>query len=167
MSFKYRRSEKLENLLGILRDFSDSDRIMFGQQNCGHIGVSINATDGTESDCKNLTGSHPAIVGVDTLSFLGYEGKMHDLVTVVKNMRRQGLIITLSAHMPNFTLGGEEFYDFCIQNSIYYIRSGNWNTNAKGLAVYQKPDINIPSKDDLLAEIKELKVGMNDEQRSI
>lgn len=62
---------------------------------------------------------------------------------------------------------GEEFYDFCIQNSIYYIRSGNWNTNAKGLAVYQKPDINIPSKDDLLAEIKELKVGMNDEQRSI
>ena len=112
MGFKYRRSDKLESLLGILRDFSDSDRIMFGQQNCGHIGVSISATDGTESDCKNLTGSHPAVAGIDTLSFLGYEGKMSDLVTVVKNLRRQGLIITLSSHMPNFTLGGDEFYDY-------------------------------------------------------
>ncbi len=101
MSFKYGRSEKLENLLGILRDFSNSDRIMFGQQNCGHIGVSINATDGTESDCKNLTGSHPAVAGIDTLSFLGYEGKMTDLVTVVKNLRRQGLIITLSCTLHN------------------------------------------------------------------
>ena len=73
MGFKYRRSDKLESLLGILRDFSDSDRILFGQQNCGHIGVSINVTDGTESDCKNLTGSHPAVAGIDTLSFLGYE----------------------------------------------------------------------------------------------
>lgn len=112
MSFKYGRTEKLEQLLSVLRDFSDSDKIMFGQQNCGHIGVSIDNTDGTESDCKNLTGSHPAIVGVDTLSFLGYEGKMNNLVTVVKNMRRQGLIITLTSHMPNFTLGGDDFYDY-------------------------------------------------------
>lgn len=112
MSIGYRRSEKLENLLNILRDFSESDRILFGQQNAGHIGVSINVTDGTESDCKNLCGSHPAIVGIDTLSFLGYEGNMNDLITVVKNMRRQGLIITLSSHMPNFSLGGDEFYDY-------------------------------------------------------
>ena len=74
MGFKYKRSEKLENLLGILRDFSESDRILFGQQNAGHIGVSISVNDGTESDCRNLCGSHPAIVGIDTLSFLGYEG---------------------------------------------------------------------------------------------
>lgn len=112
MGFKYKRSGKLENLLGILRDFADSDSILFGQQNAGHIGVSISAADGTESDCKNLCGSHPAIVGIDTLSFLGYEGNMNDLITVVKNMRRQGLIITLSSHMPNFSLGGEEFYDY-------------------------------------------------------
>ena len=112
MKTKYRRSDKLESLLGILRDFSDSDKIMFGQQNCGHIGVSINATDGTESDCKNLTGSHPAVAGIDTLSFLGYEGKMNDLIKVVKNLRRQNVIVTLSSHMPNFSLGGDEFYDY-------------------------------------------------------
>ena len=112
MGMKYKRSEKLENLLGILREFSESDRILFGQQNAGHIGISISVNDGTESDCKNLCGSHPAIVGIDTLSFLGYEGTMNDIITVVKNMRRQGLIITLSSHMPNFSLGGDEFYDY-------------------------------------------------------
>ncbi len=112
MALKYVRSGKLEKLLGILRDYSESDEMLFGHQNAGHIGVSIKATDGTESDCKNLTGSHPAIAGVDTLSFLGYEGKMNDTVMVVKNLRRQGLIITLSSHMPNFSLGGEEFYDY-------------------------------------------------------
>lgn len=112
MGFKYRRSGKLENLLNILRDFSLSSQILFGHQNAGHIGVSINVTDGTESDCKNLCGSHPAIVGIDTLSFTGYEGNMNDLVTVVKNLRRQGVIITLSSHMPNFSLGRDEFYDY-------------------------------------------------------
>ena len=112
MGFKYKRSEKLDRLLGTLRDFSVSSQILFGHQNAGHIGVSITDTDGTESDCKNLTGSHPAVVGVDTLSFLGYEGKMNDLIKVVRNLRRQGIIITLSSHMPNFTLGGDEFYDY-------------------------------------------------------
>lgn len=112
MIFKYKRSAKLENLLDLLRDFSISDQILFGQQNAGHIGVSITASDGTESDCRNLCGRHPAIVGIDTLSFLGYEGNMNDLITVVKNLRRQGIIITLSAHMPNFSLGGDEFYDY-------------------------------------------------------
>lgn len=112
MEFKYKRSEKLDRLLETLRDFSLGGQILFGHQNAGHIGVSIEAKDGTESDCRNLTGSHPAVVGVDTLSFLGYEGKMNDLIKVVKNLRRQGIIITLSSHMPNFSLGGEEFYDY-------------------------------------------------------
>lgn len=112
MSFKYQRSENVAKLLEVLTDYFVKDTIMFGHQNAGHIGVSIDAADGTESDVKNLTGSHPAVVGIDTLSFLGYEGKMSDLVTVVKNLRRQGVIITLSSHMPNFSLGGDSFYDY-------------------------------------------------------
>ncbi len=156
MSFKYGRSEKLENLLGILRDFSDSDRIMFGQQNCGHIGVSINAADGTESDCKNLTGSHPAIVGVDTLSFLGYEGKMNDLVTVVKNMHRQGLIVTLSSHMPNFTLGGDEFYDY----------SPNYTDGDCGRRILPGGDLNDKYKRflDLIAEFASICIDVEGEK---
>ena len=156
MSFKYGRSEKLENLLGILRDFSNSDRIMFGQQNCGHIGVSINAADGTESDCKNLTGSHPAIVGVDTLSFLGYEGKMNDLVTVVKNMHRQGLIVTLSSHMPNFTLGGDEFYDY----------SPNYTDGDCGRRILPGGDLNDKYKRflDLIAEFASICIDVEGEK---
>lgn len=112
MTSRYERSPKLLELLELLKKVSVSDKIMFGQQNAGHIGVTINETDGTESDCKNLCGKHPAVVGIDTLSFLGYEGKMNDLIKVVKNLHRQGCIITLSSHMPNFTLGGDEFYDY-------------------------------------------------------
>ena len=156
MKTKYRRSDKLESLLGILRDFSDSDKIMFGQQNCGHIGVSINAADGTESDCKNLTGSHPAIVGVDTLSFLGYEGKMNDLVTVVKNMHRQGLIVTLSSHMPNFTLGGDEFYDY----------SPNYTDGDCGRRILPGGDLNDKYKRflDLIAEFASICIDVEGEK---
>ena len=115
--FKYERSPKLLELLELLKKISVTDKIMFGQQNAGHIGVTINETDGTESDCWNLCGKHPAVVGVDTLSFLGYEGKMNDLIKVVKNLHKQGCIISLSSHMPNFTLGGEEFYDYSPNNT--------------------------------------------------
>ncbi|MBE7069584.1 MAG: hypothetical protein E7386_03695 [Ruminococcaceae bacterium] len=115
--FIYERSPKLLELLELLRKYSYSDKIMFGHQNAGHIGVTIKANDGTESDCRNLCGKHPAVVGVDTLSFLGYEGKMNDLIKTVKNLHRQGCIVTLSSHMPNFTLGGEEFYDFSANNT--------------------------------------------------
>lgn len=106
------RSPKLLELLELLKKYSYSDKIMFGQQNAGHIGVTISTNDGTESDCRNLCGKHPAVVGVDTLGFLGYEGKMGDLIKTVKNLHKQGCIVMLSSHMPNFTLGGEEFYDF-------------------------------------------------------
>ncbi len=156
MTAKYRRSDKLESLLGILRDFSDSDRIMFGQQNCGHIGVSISVNDGTESDCKNLTGSHPAVAGIDTLSFLGYEGKMSDLVTVVKNLRRQGLIITLSSHMPNFTLGGDEFYDY----------SPNYTDGDCGRRILPGGDLNDKYKRflDMIAEFASLCIDVEGEK---
>ena len=66
MSFKYQRTENVGKLLETLTDFFVQDTILFGHQNAGHIGVSIGAQDGTESDVKNLTGSHPAVVGIDT-----------------------------------------------------------------------------------------------------
>lgn len=109
---KYIRSDETLSLLGTLSEYSRSGKIMFGQQNAGHIGVSISLHDGTESDVKNICGKQPAVVGIDTLSFLGYEGNMTDLIKTVKNLHRQGCIITLSSHMPNFSLGGEDYYDY-------------------------------------------------------
>ncbi|MCQ2528898.1 MAG: glycoside hydrolase family 26 protein [Saccharofermentans sp.] len=99
-------------LLERLEDISYSDYILFGHQNAGHIGVSITAKDGTQSDVKNLVGKHPGVIGIDTLSFFGYEGKMEDLVKVVKQLYKEGVIITLSSHMPNFSLGGKEYIDY-------------------------------------------------------
>lgn len=111
MNTDYREPAALE-LIERLRDISDSDKIAFGQQNAGHIGVSIENYDGTESDVKNLCGSHPLVVGIDTLSFYGYEGNYHDLVRVVQQLHKEGCIVTLSSHMPNFSLGGDEYFDF-------------------------------------------------------
>ncbi|HAW15295.1 MAG TPA: hypothetical protein DCW41_01135 [Clostridiales bacterium] len=99
-------------LLERLEDEAYSDSVLFGQQNAGHIGITLKRKDGTESDIKNLTGSNPGIVGIDTLSFYGYEGNMDDLVKTVKNLHKQGVIITLSSHMPNFSLGGDSFFDY-------------------------------------------------------
>ena len=114
---KYDQSPELKKLLMMLEDFSYSEKLMFGQQNAGHIGVSIEEKDGTDSDCKRVCGKMPAIVGIDTLSFLGYEGKMEDLIKIVKNLHKAGCIITLSAHMPNFALGGDDFYDYSPNNA--------------------------------------------------
>lgn len=111
MSGQIRETKAIE-LLERLEDASYSDYFLFGQQNAGHIGVSLKKHDGTESDIKNLVGKHPAVVGIDTLSFFGYEGNMTDLITVVKNLHKEGVIITLSSHMPNFSLGGDTYYDY-------------------------------------------------------
>ncbi|MCQ2515538.1 MAG: glycoside hydrolase family 26 protein [Saccharofermentans sp.] len=106
------RTPGVYELLGKLEDVSYSNNFMFGHQNAGHIGVSIKEHDGTESDVKNLVGKHPKVVGIDTLSFFGYEGTMDQLVKVTKQLHKEGCIITLSSHMPNFSLGGDDYYDY-------------------------------------------------------
>ena len=112
MRERYPRTKAVRELLTLLGEYSASDRIMFGQQNAGHIGISIENRDGTDSDCKRLTGHMPAVIGIDTLSLTGYEGTESQLVRTVKNLARGGSVITLSAHMPDFSLGGDGYYDY-------------------------------------------------------
>ena len=112
-----KHDKSVDDMLSVLRAYTDKRQILLGHQNAGHIGISITSHDGTDSDIKQLTGSMPAVVGIDTLSFLGYEGKMSDLVKIVKNLHKQGCIVTLSAHMPNFTMGGPTtYYDYSPNN---------------------------------------------------
>lgn len=106
------REPNVTKLLEKLEDLSYSESIAFGQQNAAHIGVTLINRDGTSSDVYNLCGKQPAIVGIDTLSFYGYEGKFEELVKVVKQLNKQGVVITLSSHMPNFSLGEDDFYDY-------------------------------------------------------
>jgi mannan endo-1,4-beta-mannosidase len=79
---------------------------LFGHQNAMHHGVSINRTDGSESDAKNAVGSHPAIIGIDGLSLFGGEGSYKQSVTIAKAAYTAGAILTMSMHMPNFTTCG-------------------------------------------------------------
>ncbi|MBR2523420.1 MAG: hypothetical protein IKE53_03145 [Clostridiales bacterium] len=106
-----------DEMLSVLKRSVENSEILLGHQNAGHIGVGIKKTDGTDSDIREISGKMPAVVGIDTLSFLGYEGRMNDLIKICKNLHRQGIIITLSSHMPNFTLGGKDtYYDYSPNN---------------------------------------------------
>lgn len=112
MNSDYREPAALE-LIERLKDLCYTEnRIGFGHQNAGHIGISIKERDGYESDVKNICGKQPLVVGVDTLSFYGYEGKYEDLVKIVKNLNKQGIIVVLTSHMPNLSLGGDQFFDY-------------------------------------------------------
>jgi mannan endo-1,4-beta-mannosidase len=97
------------DLLARLHDAARQDSVLFGHQNAGHIGISLHAKDGTDSDVKRICGSHPAVVGMDTLSLLGYEGRMEQTIEVTKNLHREKVILTLSMHAPNFLSCDENF----------------------------------------------------------
>jgi len=102
-------AESTKALMRLLYDMSKSKGLMFGQQNAGHIGNSINRFDGTDSDIKRISGTHPAVVGIDTLSFTGYEGTFSQAVAVTKQLHREKVIVTLSMHAPNFALCDDAF----------------------------------------------------------
>lgn len=102
-------AESTKALLRLLYDMSKRNGMMFGQQNAGHIGISINRFDGTDSDVKRISGRHPAVVGIDTLSFTGYEGTFSQAVAVTKQLHREKVIVTLSMHAPDFALCDGKF----------------------------------------------------------
>ena len=112
------RLKSVTDMLESLKAVTAQGDVILGHQNAGHIGVGIRKHDGTESDISIITGTMPGIVGIDTLSFLGYEGKMNDLIKIVKNLHRKGCYITLSAHMCNFSLGSAStYYDYSPNNT--------------------------------------------------
>ena len=88
-------------------------RVIYGHQNDAHHKM-FRISDGTESDTKDTTGSLSGIVGVDALSLTGDEMHpreaaklpgdtlMDKLVNLSVKADREGAILTLSMHMPNF-----------------------------------------------------------------
>jgi mannan endo-1,4-beta-mannosidase len=58
---------------------------------------------------KRITGSHPAVVGIDMLSLTGYEGAFDDAVRMTRRLHDEKVILTLSMHAPNFAVCGEDF----------------------------------------------------------
>lgn len=99
--------EKTRELYSYLQSLSQNDQVLFGHQNDYHKKVSQSALEG---DTKELTGSLSGIYGVDSLTLTGVElgmtnadEAMSAVVSYSKAAAEQGAILTLSAHMPNFT----------------------------------------------------------------
>jgi len=74
--------------------------IMFGHQHETTQGLTITATDGTQSDTFNAVGDFAAVYGWDTLSIIApkQEG---DVVEQIRKAYARGGIITVSSHFDN------------------------------------------------------------------
>ena len=108
--------DQTASLLAYLHGVGESDKVIYGHQNDTHS-KAVLQNSGSNSDTKDVTGSLAGICGVDALSFTGAEfhlpaGDKRDLVTGVADMSKEiykeGGILTLSAHMPNFARVAEK-----------------------------------------------------------
>ena len=74
--------------------------IMFGHQHETTQGLTITATDGTQSDTFNAVGDFAAVYGWDTLSIITPKSE-GDVVEQIKKAYARGGIITVSSHFDN------------------------------------------------------------------
>ena len=102
-------TKKTGNLYAYLTGIAASGYVVYGHQNDTTNKAVLHDT-GTESDTKDMTGSLPGLCGIDALSLTGAELQLkppfHSLVEeaadVSARAAKQGALVTLSAHMPNF-----------------------------------------------------------------
>ena len=94
-------------LQSYLNKLDDSDQVLFGHQNDVSRSVSTNDELG---DVHDVTGSVSGVFGIDSLSLTGSEAGGTDAKSALENSveyskkaASNGSIISLSAHMPNFT----------------------------------------------------------------
>lgn len=94
-------------LYAYLIALKNNNQVLFGHENDINKAVSATADEG---DVKEVTGSLSGIYGLDSLSLTGAELGISDaqeaVATAAANSiaaANQGAIVSLSAHMPNFT----------------------------------------------------------------
>ena len=90
-------------------------KVIYGHENDAHHKM-FRPENGTQSDTKDITGSYSGIVGFDALSFVGDEQRLDDcewnmgktyvdkMVELTTPAVKEGAIISLSIHMPNFDM---------------------------------------------------------------
>ncbi|MBO5209708.1 MAG: CIA30 family protein [Lachnospiraceae bacterium] len=85
---------------------TESDQVLFGHQN----DVSRHVGQNELGDVYDVTGSVSGVFGIDSLALCGSEAGGTDAKTALENSvnysktaAREGAIVTLSTHMPNFT----------------------------------------------------------------
>ena len=110
-----------KSLYSYLSALGNGNTVLFGQQNpISHKAGSDKLSD---SDIFDVTDDHPAVFGIDTLSLTGDEysayrcnerygtvfeptarGNVEAAAYLTNRAIDEGMIVTLSAHMPNFSL---------------------------------------------------------------
>lgn len=99
--------ESAKALQSYLNGLKNSDQVLFGHQNDVSRSVNANASLG---DVYDVTGSVSGVFGIDTLALAGSEAGGTDAASALRNSveyskkaAQNGAIVSLSAHMPNFT----------------------------------------------------------------
>jgi mannan endo-1,4-beta-mannosidase len=126
-------SAETARLYAYLKALGDTDKVIYGHQNDMHHKRGAAYTGSTQSDTKDITGSFAGIMGIDTLSIIGneYPGStvragdpdyaedpIAGSAALSIHAAREGAIITVSTHFPNFD---------------YVKESGDWNSYTPGL----------------------------------
>lgn len=100
-------SDSAKALYAYLQGLTESDQVLFGHQN--DVSRSVGTKD-TLGDVHDVTGSVSGIFGIDSLALFGSEAGGTDAKSALeksinysKKAADNGAIVTLSAHMPNFT----------------------------------------------------------------
>ena len=113
-------TDSAKALYAYLQGLTESDQVLFGHQN----DVSRSVSGKELGDVKDVTGSVSGIFGIDSLALFGSEAGGTDAKTALENSIKyskdaaaNGAIVTLSAHMQNFTNAkikdnGNGTYDF-------------------------------------------------------
>lgn len=108
-----------KDLYRYLSAVGESDMLLIGQQN--YIDNKAGSRELSDSDVFDITGDHPAVFGIDTLSISGAEysaykcnmkygtsfpqnteGEIAATAYYTNKAIENGSIVTLSSHMPNF-----------------------------------------------------------------
>lgn len=102
---------------------------LFGHQHATEYGHGW-AGDKDRSDVKSVTGSHPAVIGVDIMGFSGRPSQevqktKDDLRVVVQDTYNRGGVVTISWHFPNPVSGGGFYWvDTVSKPAVRYIIPG-------------------------------------------
>ena len=106
-------TERTKKVYSLLKSFADSKKILYGHQNDLHRKVSKLYS---MSDTYDIVRDYPAVVGLDALALTGYELELSEeekkrgltlcekMAQICLEADRQGAVLTMSCHMPNFAL---------------------------------------------------------------
>lgn len=110
-----------KNLYAYLKAVGESDSVIFGHQNDTHKKAGSLGEGFSSSDTKDITGSIAGVVGIDVLSLTGNEAsdwktpeadRIAEVAGITREAAKEGAIVTLSAHMPNFAVVDERVKTF-------------------------------------------------------